>query len=194
MTNSFDVANDRFTRGIIRRKAFQIIRRPGLSEQDIEPLEQTMLSHVIQVMDSFDPEIAHRNVFITTVVERFVKSYLRDRRAKKRGPEHVRSLNVDVFVPGELPTQLQYTLDDSVGDARLQVSRRTTSELRELASDIAFITSTLPEPWQRMLELRKSYSMCQIAELMKVPRSTLRYWMKQVAEKFEEAGLREYLA
>jgi len=36
--------------------------------------------------------------------------------------------------------------------------------------------------------------MTQISELMGVPRSTLRYWVLQVAEKFEAEGLREYIA
>jgi hypothetical protein len=70
MSLSFDVANDNFTRGIIRRKALQISQRLGSSEQDLESLEQTLLTKVIKAMPSFNPGIAHRNVFITTVVER----------------------------------------------------------------------------------------------------------------------------
>ena len=70
MSLSFDIANDKFTRGIIRRKAVQISQRLGYSEQDLESIEQTMLTKVIKAMPSFDSEIAHRNVFITTVVER----------------------------------------------------------------------------------------------------------------------------
>ncbi len=70
MSLSFDIANDKFTRGIIRRKLIQISQRLGFSEQDLESLKQTMLTKVIKAMPSFNPDIAHRNVFITTVVER----------------------------------------------------------------------------------------------------------------------------
>ncbi len=194
MSTPFDVVNDNFTRGIIRRKAKQIIKRPGFSGQDFEALEQSMLAQVIKAMRSFDPQISHPNVFITTVVERFVRTLLRQRVAEKREPSHLQSLNVPVRVPDDHPTQLQYTLEECVGEAHLQVSRRSTEHLSNLISDVATVISTLPEPMQRMLELRKSHSMCQIEQLMAVPRTTLRKWMEQVAEKFEKAGLREYLA
>ncbi|TWU38661.1 hypothetical protein Q31b_37390 [Novipirellula aureliae] len=191
---SHDIIADKFARGIIHRKTQQIIMRPGLSKQDAPTIEQTILAHLIEAMQSFNPEIAHRNVFVTTVVERFVTSYLKKRLTQKAGSGYVQSLNVEVFVPGELPTELQYTLDESVKNARLQIERRSDDELRELAEDMAAMIATLPEPWQRMLELRKSNPMVRVSELMGVPRSTLNGWLRQVAEKFEEAGLRDYLA
>lgn len=194
MSQSFDIANDKFTRGIIRRKAFQISQRPGYSEQDVESLEQTILTKVIKAMTSFDPKIAHRNVYITTVVERHAARLIAERSFSKNGPGHVQSLNAMVFVPGGRPSELQYTLDDSIADARLQVERKAANELKDLVSDVAIAISRLPEPWQRMLELRKTHSMVQVSELMGVPRSTLRHWMSQIAERFEEEGLREYIA
>jgi DNA-directed RNA polymerase specialized sigma24 family protein len=194
MSLSFDIANDKFTRGIIRRKAVQISQRLGYSEQDLESIEQTMLTKVIKAMPSFDSEIAHRNVFITTVVERHAARLIAERSFPKNGAGHVQSLNATVAVPGDLPTELQYTLDDSIGGARLQVERKAANELNDLVSDVAIAISRLPEPWQRMLELRKTHSMVQVSELMGVPRSTLRHWMSQIAEQFEAEGLREYIA
>lgn len=194
MSLSFDIANDKFTRGIIRRKSIQISQRLGFSEQDLESLEQTMLTKVIKAMPSFNPDIAHRNVFITTVVERHAARLIAERSFPKNGPGHVQSLNATVVVPGDLPTELQYTLDDSIGGARLQVERKAANELNDLVSDVAIAISRLPEPWQRMLELRKTHSMVQVSELMGVPRSTLRHWITQIAEQFETEGLREYIA
>lgn len=194
MSLSFDIANDKFTRGIIRRKSIQISQRLGSSEQDLESLEQTMLTKVIKAMPSFNPDIAHRNVFITTVVERHAARLIAERSFPKNGPGHVQSLNATVVVPGDLPTELQYTLDDSIGGARLQVERKAANELNDLVSDVAIAISRLPEPWQRMLELRKTHSMVQVSELMGVPRSTLRHWITQIAEQFEAEGLREYIA
>lgn len=194
MSQSFDVANDKFTRGIIRRKAIQISRRPGFSEQDLESLEQTLLAKVIKAMPSFDPNIAHRNVFITTVVERHAGRLIAERSFPKNGPGQVQSLNAIVIGPENLPTELQYTLDESIRGARLQVERKAANELTDLVSDVAVAISRLPEPWQRMLELRKTHSLVQVSELMGVPRSTLRHWMSQIAERFEAEGLREYIA
>jgi hypothetical protein len=81
----------------------------------------------------------------------------------KNGPGHVQSLNATVAVPGDLPTELQYTLDDSIGGARLQVERKAANELNDLVSDVTIAISRLPEPWQRMLELRKTHSMVQVS-------------------------------
>lgn len=194
MPQTFDVANDNFSRGIIRRKVRQIAQRSGYSEQDLESLEQTMLTKLIEAMPSFDPEIAHRKVFITTVVERHAGTLIKKGATPKNGPGRAQSLNVLVFVPGDLPTELQYTLDEATGGERLQIERKPSRDLSDLVSDVDIAISTLPEPWQRMLELRKSHSMLQVSELMGVPRSTLRHWMEQVAEQFEAAGLREYIA
>jgi DNA-directed RNA polymerase specialized sigma24 family protein len=194
MSQSFDVLSDKFTRGIIRRKAVQIVKRAGYSEQDLESIEQALLTKVIEAMPSFDPQIAHRNVFITTVVERQTGTLIRDGASPFKGQSQVQSLNVLVSVPGELPTDLQYTLEESVSDARLQLDRKPVNELNDLASDLAIAISRLPEKWQRMLELRKTHSLPQVAELMGVPRSTLRFWISQIAEQFEAEGLREYIA
>jgi DNA-directed RNA polymerase specialized sigma24 family protein len=192
MSQSFDVLSDKFTRGIIRRKAGQIVKRAGYSEQDLESIEQALLTKVIEAMPSFDPQIAHRNVFVTTVVERQTGTLIRDGASPFRG--QVQSLNVLVPVPGELPTDLQYTLEETVSDARLQLARKPVNELNDLASDLAIAISRLPEQWQRMLELRKTHSLPQVAEIMGVPRSTLRVWISQIAEQFEAEGLREYIA
>lgn len=194
MSSTFDVANDNFSRGIIRRKALQIAQRAGYSQQDLESLEQTLLTKLIEALPSFDPQIAHRNVFITTVVERHAGTLIKKGATPINGPRRAQSLNVMVMIPGEFPTELQNTLDEAVGGTRLQVDRKTSQDLSDLVSDVAIAISNLPEPWQRMLELRKSHSMVQVSELMGVPRSTLRNWMEQVAEKFEAEGLREYLA
>ena len=75
----------------------------------------------------------------------------------------------------------------------MQIDRRADIELADLASDMAAMIATLPDDWQRMLQLRKEHSLVRVSELMGVPRRTIRDWMTQVAERFEEAGLRDYL-
>ena len=188
-----DIINDNFTRGIILKKARQVIARPGLSEQDIPALEQAMLARVIAAMATFDPEVGHRKSYVTTVVERFVKSFLRGLRREQAARGRIVSLNVEVIVQDEPPTDLQNTLSESVRNRRRQVEHRSDSDLRDLAEDMAKMIATLPADWQRMLELRKTLSMPQVAEEMAVSRRTLRDWMNQIAVRFEDAGLKDYL-
>ena len=46
---------------------------------------------------------------------------------------------------------------------------------------------------QSFIELRKSRTMPEIAEEMGVPRTTLNDWMRRIRQRFEQAGLRNYL-
>jgi DNA-directed RNA polymerase specialized sigma24 family protein len=44
-----------------------------------------------------------------------------------------------------------------------------------------------------MLELRKSRTMVEIAEVMGIPRTTLNDWMRRIRQRFEKAGMQDYL-
>src|SRR5262249_7843035 len=70
----------RFARGIIRRKVRLLVSRAGFTKQDRQDLEQELVLRLLQSLDLFDPEQAHPNVFITTVIERAVAMILRERR------------------------------------------------------------------------------------------------------------------
>jgi len=190
---SFDPSDDRFFRGIIRRKVNQLIGRAGFTQQDREDLEQDLLARVVQSSPRFDPKIAHGNSFVTTVVERHVVNMLRYRQAAKRDPRRITSLNVMINVTDEGPTELAQTIGDRERDARLDCQRIREDELTQLAIDLADVIATLPECWQTLLELRKSRTMPEIAEEMGVPRTTFNDWMRRIRQRFEQAGLRNYM-
>ena len=103
------------------------------------------------------------------------------------------SLNIEVIFQDEPPTDLQNTLSESVRNRRRQIEQRSDGDLHDLAEDMANMIATLPADWKRMLELRKTLSMPQVAEEMAVSRRTLRDWMSQIAVRFEQAGLKDYL-
>lgn len=184
---------DRFTRGIVRRKVKQLIGRAGFTKQDREDLEQILLARVLKSLQRFNPDQAHRNRFITAVVERYVATILRDRQATKRDSQGIASLNVIIEIAEEGPTELAQTIGERELDARLGRRRRSDDELSQLAIDMADVIATLPEAWRTLLELRKSRTMPEIAREMGVPRTTLNDWMRCIRQRFEEAGLRNYL-
>jgi hypothetical protein len=113
-----DPSKDRFIRGIIKRKVGQLIGREGFTQQDRESLEQDLLARVLDSLSKFDPEVGHRNKFVTAVVERYVANILRDKTADKRDHCRIRSLNVRINVGEEGPTELS----ELIGEAAL--SRR----------------------------------------------------------------------
>lgn len=189
----FDPSDDRFIRGIIRRKVKQLIGRAGFTQQDREPLEQELFARVLQSLPRFNPEVAHRNKFITAVVERYVANILRNKKAEKRDHRRITSLNVMIEIIDEGPTELAQTIGDRELDARQGRERRSEQELHELALDLAAVMATLPEAWRTLLELRKSRTMPEIAEEMGVPRTTLNDWMRRIRQRFEKSDMQDYL-
>lgn len=189
----FDPSDDPFTRGIIRRKVKQLIGRAGFTQQDREDLEQDLFVRVLQSLPKFNPDQAHRNKFITTVVERYVANILRNKQAEKRDHRRISSLNVMIEITEEGPTELAQTIGDRELDARLGRHRRAEEELTQLAFDLADVMSTLPETWRTLLELRKSRTMQEVADEMGVPRTTLNDWMRRIRRRFENAGMQDYL-
>jgi len=191
--DDFNEKFDRFTRGIIGRKIKQLIGRAGFTKQDREDLEQDLFVRVLQSLPRFNPNVAHRNKFITTVVERDVVSVLRNKQAAKRDHRRISSLNVMIKITDEGPTELAQTIGDRELDARLGRECRSDEEQTQLAIDMADTIASLPEFWQTLLELRKTCTMQEAADNMGVPRTTLNDWVRRMRQRFEEAGMRDYL-
>jgi RNA polymerase sigma-70 factor (ECF subfamily) len=189
----FNPSEDRFTRGIIRRKVKQLIGVAGFTKQNREDLEQELFARVVQSLPKFDPDQAHRNKFVTTVVERYVANILRNKRAAKRDDQGVTSLNVMIEITEEGPTELAQTIGEREMDSRLGRDRRSEEELTQLALDLADVIATLPESWQTLLELRKTQTMQEVADEMGVPRTTLNGWMRRIRQRFEKTGMQDYL-
>ena len=83
-----------FAAHLIRQKAKQLIRRPEFAKSDQPDLEQELSLRVIEAFPKFDPEVAHWNAFVTTIVERNVASILEFETAEKRcSEEGIESLN-----------------------------------------------------------------------------------------------------
>jgi RNA polymerase sigma factor (sigma-70 family) len=193
LNDDFNAKFDRFTRGIIRRKIGQLIGRAGFTKQDHEDLEQELFVRILQSLPLFNPDQAHRNTFITTVVERYVANILRNKQAAKRDHRRICSLNVMIEIGDDGPTDLAQTISDRELDARLGRQRLREDELAQLTIDLADLIATLPEDWRTLLELRKSQTMPEIASEMGVPRTTLNTWVQHIRQRFEKAGLRDYL-
>lgn len=182
-----------FARGIVRRKVKQLTRRPEFSDQDREDLEQDLFVRVVQSLQRYDSQQGHINVFVTTVVERYVANLIRDRKVAKRTSLGIASLNVMVDINDEGPTEFAQTIGDRELDSRLGRERLPQPEVDQLAIDLAEVIATLPEPWRRLLELRKTLSMPEAAREMGIPRTTLNDWMARIREHFEAAGFRAHL-
>lgn len=192
--NDHDHRIDRFTHGIIRRKVNQLIGRAGFTEQDRKDLEQDIILRLLQSLPSFDADKAHRNVFTTTVVERYVANILRNKRAEKRDHRRVSSLNVTIASTEDGPTELSETVGQRELDNRRFCHPRSSEELLELAQDVANAVKELPEELQALTERLRSHSIAEIARETGIPRTTLYESIYELRRRFESTGLRDYLS
>lgn len=183
----------RFDFGIIRKKVLQMIGRAGFMRQDHSDLEQELLARLLQSLKSFDPQKAHRNVFVTAVVNRDVASILRDKKAAKRDHRRVCSLNVRIEVTEEGTAELADTIGDQERNAQRGQCPRSPEELAQLAMDVADLLPDWPEELRRVAEELTTKSKSQAARDLGIPRSTLYERVRRIRQLFEKAGLREYL-
>ncbi|MCX7425062.1 MAG: sigma-70 family RNA polymerase sigma factor [Planctomycetia bacterium] len=184
---------DRFTRGIIRRKINQLIGRAGFMWQDRDELEQDLVLRVLQSLPSFDPDQAHRNKFITAVVERYVANILRNKRAEKRDHRRISSLNVMVTISEDEATELAETISHRELNSRRNRHPRCDEELSQLTQDVAEVMAKLPDELRDLAERLKAQNISEIARETGIPRTTLYESVRRLRRRFESAGLREYL-
>src|SRR5262249_17337721 len=151
--------------------------RAGFTAHDVRDIEQELLLRLLQSLPQFDPEQAHINVFITTVVGRSVAMLLRERRAKKRGAG-VPSLDAPAAhrQPTEPPAH-----------------RDSGADRIDLLTDLAAVLAALPADLRDLAERLKVQTVSQAARDLNVPRTTLLRQVERLRRCFEDAGLRIYL-
>lgn len=191
--DDFQAQIDRFTRGIIRRKVRQLVGRAGFTNQDREDLEHELFVRVLQSLPSFDPAQAHRNKFITAVVERHVANILRNKQAEKRDHRRISSLNVTIRVTDEGPIELAQTIGQRELDERRHSHPRSDEALAQMVRDLADMMALLPNDLRELAERLKSQSVSEIARERGVPRTTLNDQVRLLRQRFENSGLKDYL-
>ena len=189
----FNPATDKYTTGLIAWRVDQLLLQSGFGPDDRVDLTQELLARVVKSFEQFDARVGHPYPFIKAVIERHVANLQRSRYAAKRDCGAIMSLNVNVAVDGTESTELIQTIGDREIDRRLGRERRLSEEeLSNLRRDLAEVMATLPEPWQRLLELSKTHRLEEISREMGVPRSTLRTWLEKIRIRFVEKGLDGY--
>ena len=183
----------RFEYGIVKRKVRQIVGRAGYTRQDKEDLEQELLTRLLQGLRSFDPDVAHRKSFVTAIVERAVATILRDAEAQKRDHRRISSLQRLVDLTDEGPTELAETIGDREYNGRRCRDPRSDEDLAQLVTDLAEVIDSMPGELRDLAKRMKTQSISAIAREIGVPRTTLNDAVRRLRQRFEQAGLRDYL-
>jgi len=179
----------------IRHRARQLARTEGFTAQDIEDIQQDLIMDLLERLSKFDATKATCNMFVTSIIDRKVAAFIRDRNCKKRNPRREEcSLNecIDDGEGGSIERIQTIAADET--DRWLGRQARSDQETAELALDVEEVLKRLPDNLRRLCEFLKTGSIADAARAMGVPRTTLHDHVKQLREVFEAAGMRDYLA
>lgn len=186
------VTLDDFALRFVRRKARQLAAKRYFSKSDRPDLEQELTIHLWQALEKFDPEIAHYNAFVTTVVERHAASLIRKRLAKKRNPD--REVSLDALIEmqqSEVDEDGNDASDDLLGEQFWD--RFNELELYELTTDLEQVLSGLSVSQRMLCERLKYETVSQVAQAMSMPRSTLRTALDRLRAPFKAGSMEKYL-
>ena len=108
----------------IRYEARQLAGRHGFSLSEREDLEQEFRLHVLRRLASFDPHVAHWNVFVRTLLERHAATLVEQRRT------HAHAVVDHEAAAGRVRVVVAVVLGIAVGGPGLPVPLRRYSPFR----------------------------------------------------------------
>jgi RNA polymerase sigma-70 factor (ECF subfamily) len=184
---------DRFARGLIRKKANQVIGRAGITAQDREDLEQELILGLLRRRRSYDPRRGRSTTFSRLAVVHVLANVLRARHAKKRGAGSTTSLSKRVTTDDGVHADLGQTVAAGDQDKHRGRRPRTPAEAADLARDVTDILEVLPTELRDLAVRLKTDTITQVARDLGKPRSTVASWVRQLRQRFEQADLRDYL-
>lgn len=167
---------------LIRWKARQLLRSPFFRENDFEDLQQDLLLAWYQAWPSFDERKGDPRSFTKTVINNAARSLVIAAQAEMRWT-------------GSMPLSLDAPLQSGdSGDLTLGDTLQSEENIPEgLSSDLGRVISSLPPDLALIAEMLKTKTLAEIARETGIPRTTLNYKLKKLAEILKNAGLDDYL-
>jgi RNA polymerase sigma-70 factor (ECF subfamily) len=156
---------DLTTAGRIRRKSQQLVRQAALTSSDRDDIEQDLTLELLRRLPAYNPARGQREPFIQMVLNHAASGILGKSRHRN--------------VPRDLDDQ---AVDDP------------SERLVSLARDVEILLKELPVGLRKLAELLKSCSIAEASRELGIPRTTLNDRVRVLRERFERAGLRDYLS
>jgi len=190
--HSFPGVLNEHAKRLIRIKAQQLVRHPGLNQSDRDDMEQELTWRLWEKADQFDPQRAALNTFIARVLDSAVAMILRDRRRLKRAPGFAAiSLEETVHEQDGMATSGRDTLSEADLDRRTgALFREATADL-ERAEAISHAMRSMPPRLRDMCLRLMNGSETSVARDMGVSRRQVRNGIREIRRYFEKAGLGE---
>jgi len=154
-------------------------------------IEQELAIDLHVRLRKYDPKRLPEHVFISQIIDHKVSSIIKHERAQMRDRRREeRSLN-DAPPDQEDDQNTAYgdTIDSEVGRAGL-----STEALQQLKHDLTTVAKGLPDRERRLVELLlEEPNKRRAARMLNVHHTTTGADLRQLLERFERAGLRDYL-
>jgi DNA-directed RNA polymerase specialized sigma24 family protein len=188
------LAHDPFICKVIHRSVRGLLRRPEFAEDTAEDLTQELLGRVSEAMTQHRSEIGHRNPFVIAIVDRYIANLVEHRSAAVRRTDRAVSINQLIRDGESGAIEMMQTIGQEDHERRLQSRRISQSNSSDLKHDLAIVLAQFTEQEQEFMRLLGDHSVAEASRIMGVPRTTLLSWRKRIARKFDDEGLRDYLA
>ncbi|MGF1580275.1 MAG: RNA polymerase sigma factor [Gemmataceae bacterium] len=183
------LVTDKFTRGLIRRKAKQLVRRPAFFHLDGEDVAQELFLRVWQQVPKFSAAKSHIKTFVTTIVERYVANMVRDSVAQKRTPpSRLVSLSNHVCHEDGEVTSRASVISNQDAHNRLGFSPRSDEERAKLRLEVEDVLARLSPSDRDICKLLQNLSTSEAARELGLPRTTLLSRIHHIRRQFEKAG------
>lgn len=182
-----------FAARLIKNVARRMVGKTGILADEVPDLQQDLWLHLLENLGSYRADRGHARAFITQIVKSKAASILAARAAAKRGGGlGCVSLNEEFEDDDGEVSERQDTI--SVDDF-LRLTRGTIrSELArlELAMDVRKIIEQLPAHQYVICLLLIDQDQCAVANVVGLPRSTLRDLIKRLRQIARKEGLEDY--
>lgn len=177
----------------VKRKVSEMIGKAGFTEADRMDLQQELFARLIERLRHHDPDRGHRNVYVVTIVDRESCRMLRAAQAQKRNSCKVTSLQITVVSEDQSERELADAISSTIHETRWNRYSRSSDALMDLFLDLQEFTDGLSEEQQKLVKALKVNTVSEIAEAMKIPRTTLDYRVSKLRKRFEQSDLKKYL-
>ncbi len=183
---------------LIRHKARQLVGRAGFVEADRQDIEQELVIDLLRRLPRFDPTLSKRETFVTRIVEHQIATLVEAQKAGVRdyrrcaGSLDERHEDLDEATDGS-PSDLPPVLDQKEYRREVLAAARRDGDRLALRADLARVLAELPADLRRLVEELYTANASEIARRRGIPRGTLYEVIAKLRNRFDRAGLGDYL-
>jgi RNA polymerase sigma factor (sigma-70 family) len=187
----FDPDAVQLPRGVARRLAGQF----GLEEEDSLDIEQILMSAVWRSLPHYDPTRGTKKVFLTRVIRNQARKIIEGQKAGCRDYCLCAGSLQDPVGVDEDGVQVELGETFKVVDYLRQTSGRIDPEEQAaLAIDMDQAIQALPPILQAIgILLRQGLNDAEVARRLGISRTTFYKRRKEIQQRFEQAGIDDYL-